>query len=198
MQKSALSFFLLLLSSCGVSTLSVHQQIIDARYLASTHVKTPDPRQNHPPRGQMLVVEWQIPYPVVLKDAQVVLYVVFKNYEEKKICYALDRRIGYETYSLLNEEFDEKKGILTYRAEIVTADQEVYQEWKHQLWVNVIHVDENSLPLEGFEEDYRKENAEEERRESAKPTNSSVETQSMQGSVIDTAYSKEEGSSERS
>jgi hypothetical protein len=32
---------------------------------------------------------------------------------------------------------------LTYSAEIMTPDHHVYREWKHQLWANLITLDES-------------------------------------------------------
>lgn len=169
---------LVLLFSCDKYYISVRQMPVNAGYLASTHVGTPDPRQAHPPLGQKLIINWVVPPEVLTQDPKVVLYLVYKDHTEKKISYPILYRNGMEVYSLLNEEFENKKGLLTYRAEIVTQEGEIYKEWKHQLWVNLITLDE-------------------ERSSSAASTNSSVASQPMQGSVIEIPYLSEEGLSDK-
>jgi hypothetical protein len=44
---------------------------------------------------------------------------------------------------LLNEEYEKSGGILTYKAQILTQEGEVFREWRHQLWVNLIQVSDN-------------------------------------------------------
>src|SRR5512146_654125 len=51
----------LLATSCYKNHFYVQQEWIDRSYLASTHVHTPDPRQEHPPSGQQLLVSWDFP-----------------------------------------------------------------------------------------------------------------------------------------
>lgn len=134
--------FLLLLFSFGCSKyyVSVRREKIDASYLASSYVNTPDPRQKNPPFGQQLIIDWLVPERLIKQEPQVVLYIIFKNYTEHKETFSIDAKRGYAIYSLLDKNYMEKKGILTYRAEIVTREG-VYRDWKHQLWVNLIHVD---------------------------------------------------------
>ena len=52
--------------------------------------------------------------------------------------------MNYTTYSLLDEEYEKTGGILTYKACIVTQEGKIFKESKHQLWVNLIEIDENS------------------------------------------------------
>lgn len=131
---------LLLLSGCKQYYLSVNQEWVDARYLASTNVSTPDPRQSHPPIGQMLIVDWRVPADVLKKNPQVVLDLILWDYTTREIKIPIKRRMDFETYRLFNEEYEKSGGILTYRAKIVTEDGDVFREWRHQLWVNLITV----------------------------------------------------------
>lgn len=135
----------LLLSGCDKYFVSVSQQKINASYLASTHVNTPDPRREHPPIGQMLVIEWQVPEEILNKRPKILLDVIFWNYTEETETFPIVDRAGTVTYSLLDAEYEKKKGILTYKAEIVTEDGEVFREWRHQLWVKLIHVQEENI-----------------------------------------------------
>ncbi len=185
-----LLFFLLCIyaTSCSRYYVSVSRQSIDRRYLASTHVGTPDPRQEHPPLGQMLIIDWQVPQSIYKKHSRIVLDVIYWNNTEKRFSFPIQDKVGYVTYSLLNREFAEKKGILTYRAKIAYSlpppsidgkmvsegppEEHVYREWKHQLWVRLIQVGdpaEQGAPS----------------AESAQETNVSVEDQSIHASVME-------------
>jgi hypothetical protein len=164
---------LILLCGCEKYHVSVRQLHVDPTYLASMHVGTPDPRKAHPPIGQKLIIDWTVPPEMLAQDPKLVMYLIYKNHTEKEVSYPILYRNGTHVYSLLNEEFEQTKGLLTYRAEIV-VDGKVYKDWKHQLWVNLITL-------------------EEERTASAASTSDSVISQSMQGSVIDTAYLSEDG-----
>ncbi len=147
---NSLFLLLLVLSSCEKYYVSVSQQWVDVRYLASTHVKTPDPRQDHPPIGQMMIIDWRVPKELLRKKPHIQLTMIFWNYTEKTVCFPIDQRMGWVTYKLLDEEYDETKGILTYKAEIVDEKGSLFREWKHQLWVNLITVQEEApqLPIE--------------------------------------------------
>ena len=151
----AVSLTLLLFSGCRQYYLSVCQEWVDVRYLASTNVSTPDPRQNHPPIGQMLILDWRVPSDIFQKKPEVVLDLVLWDYTTREIRIPIKRRMDFATYRLFNEDYEKTGGILTYKAKIVTEDGEVFREWKHQLWVNLITVkddtplkEESGAPLE--------------------------------------------------
>lgn len=137
-----LSGLLCLLSGCQKYYVSVNQQWIDARYLASTHVHTPDPRQANPPVGQMLVIDWRIPQKILDQYPYIQLHVIYWNYTEQTLRFPVRERMGWITYKLLNAEYDTTGGILTYRAELFTGKGEIFRDWKHQLWVNLIQIEE--------------------------------------------------------
>jgi len=143
----------------------LHQQKVDATYLASTNVGTPDPRK--PPNGQMIVAEWWIPKKVLDCAPVLRLHILFRNYTQDCVEFPIRSRAGYETYSVLNEDFKETKGLLAYKAEIVTCDGDVYCKWKHQFWVQLITIGEASAEI-----------------------SSSVIEKSKQGSVIETPLCK--------
>jgi hypothetical protein len=169
--KIALLFFLsICATSCSKYYVSVSRKKVDARDLASTHVGTPDPRQAHPPCGQMLIIDWRLPQHIVKAHPYIALDLIYWNNTEKSVFFPIRTPIGYATYSLLDERFDETGGILTYRAQVVGDDGRVYKEWRHQLWVNLIQIND---PVE-------------DKQESAQDTNASVEDQSMQPSVTET------------
>lgn len=134
-------FCLLLLTGCSKYYLSLRQVPVDPNYLASSHVGSPDPRMT--PHGQKIVLQWAVPPDLLEQEPQIVFHVIYRNHTEKTFVYPIESRMGYEVYSLVNHEYDETGGILTYSAEIMTPDHHVYREWKHQLWANLITLDES-------------------------------------------------------
>lgn len=138
-----LFFLLLSLCSCRPYYISVMQKWVDERYLASTHVGTPDPRQEVPSIGQMLVVQWCVPSEILALNPIAILDLIFWDHTEQRICFPITRKLNYGYYRLFDQEYEEKGGILTYKATILTEDGCVYKECKHQLWVNLIKIEDN-------------------------------------------------------
>lgn len=136
-----LIFLSLLCASCEKYYLSVKREAVDRTKLASTFVGSPDPRQKNPPRGQELILEWRLPESSLLEKPVLVLSVIYKNHTEEKVCYPITRRRGVVTYSVLNEEYKKTEGFLTYKAEVLTADDTILKEWKQHLWTDLIVID---------------------------------------------------------
>ncbi len=133
-----------LLVGCSRYHVDVHQQKINASYLASSYVGSPDPRQEHPPLGEMLVIDWLLPQDLLEEHPSVMLHVIYWNNTEKSYNWPIKRRKGYLTLAVLDEEYEQTGGFLTYRAEIITQNGQVFRDWKHQLWVNLIKVEEDN------------------------------------------------------
>lgn len=111
MYKRFLLFLpLSLVFGCNQYYLSVNQQWVDASYLASTHVSTPDPRQANPPLGQMLIVDWRLPKEVFSRHPEVVLDLILWDYTTRQIKIPIHHRLDFATFRLLNEEY-EKSGV---------------------------------------------------------------------------------------
>lgn len=132
------------LTGCQKYYLSLRQVPIDAAYLASSHVGSPDPRQSNPPVGQKVVMQWSVPPDLLVEKPELVLQVIYKNHTQEEIIYPIQYRSGREVFSLLNENYRSKGGLLTYQAKIRTQQGQIYREWKHQLWVQLITFDEES------------------------------------------------------
>lgn len=135
--------FLILFLFCGCEKyyLSVKREDAGRERLASTYVGSPDPRQKHPPKGQELIMEWRLPKEALQEKLVLVLDLIYKDYTKRTICHPIDRKRGIFTYSLLNQEFKEKEGFLTYKAEIRSEEGEVLKQWKQQLWTELIVID---------------------------------------------------------
>jgi hypothetical protein len=141
-------FFLLLSLGCHRSPyLSLSQEKVDDSYLASTHVETPDPRQEHPPLGQRIIIQWVVSSELLQKGVHLDLHLLFWNDTTETVSYPIHHRSGSKVYFLLDDAFEKTKGILTYKAEILTDEGEKVTEWKHKLWVNLISLDSISPPL---------------------------------------------------
>ncbi len=136
------------LPGCRQYYLAVCQEWIDVRYLASSHVSTPDPRQEHPPVGQKLIVDWRVPKEIFNEKAEVVLDLILWDYTTRQVRIPIKRRMDFSTYWLLDEEYQKTGGILTYKATIQTENGIIFREWKHQLWVNLITINQESGPAE--------------------------------------------------
>jgi hypothetical protein len=136
MVKSLLQsfFFLTLFTSCYKDHLYVQQEWVDRNFLASSHVNTPDPRQEHPPQGQRLLIAWRFPQNLIDQQLNLVLTMRFwDNTEEEQIRPIRNSR-GYTAFNFLNEK------ILTYRIQIIDADGDVVERWEHQFWTKLIDI----------------------------------------------------------
>ncbi len=147
--KKKITFFLFLpilaiLSGCEKYYLSLIDQNINLHSLASTHASTPDKRQKSPPVGEMIVMDWRIPKELLGEKPYVELHVLYGNYTEKTFCFPVSHRMGYAKYKNINQEFYDTGGIITYRADLKLASGQVYKSWTHQLWVNLISLEEDS------------------------------------------------------
>jgi hypothetical protein len=186
MQK--LYFFLFfipfLCAGCQKYYISISQDRVDRDFLASTQAKTPDPRQENPPLGERLIIEWQLPRSLLEQEPSLHLHVIYKNYTEKVFVYPVHHRLDYVVYSLLDQEYQESKGILTYKADVQTQEGKSFVDWKHQLWTNLIVLEEDQEEQSAKESDSCTESM-----------SSSVCSQPIQGSVTETeGEAKEEGS----
>jgi len=132
---------LFLVTSCSGKRLYVQNRYIDHEDLASYHIGTRDFRKKNPDIGQKLVITWSVPsHYLDMEDPHLLLKMRYRNREEREICLPLEKKSGNYTYTLLNEEYFEKDGILTYKAMII-GDHEVLEEWKHQIWADMLVLD---------------------------------------------------------
>ncbi len=138
---SLLALSTLTFSGCKRYYLEVAQQVINRDYLASTHVGSPDPLQCNPLYGRQLIISWQIPQEILNENPHVDLDIIFWNYTEERITYGVDAKRGYVLYTLAGSEYERMKGILSYKARLVTQNGRVYRDWEQQLWVDLIQIE---------------------------------------------------------
>ncbi len=139
--KRFFPLFVLLLSSCYKDNLYVQQEWVDKNYLASSYVKTPDPRDNNPQIGQKIIISWDFPLSDYKKDLTIILYVRLWDQTQKELTYKIERKRGYTDFFFENKNREQNKKILTYRLDVVDKNNEIIRTWKHQLWTKQINID---------------------------------------------------------
>ena len=55
------------------------------------------------------------------------------------VSFPITSACGTHVYTLLDEEYAQRKGFLTYKAELLAGD-EIIETWTHQLWVEIINL----------------------------------------------------------
>ncbi len=144
---------LLAFSSCTCHRLTIQTQYLNSEYLASHHVRTPDPRLFHPIIGQRLVLQWSLcDQQIEEHETYLYLKVRFRNHCEKEIRVPITSPKGVYLYKIVNEDYDQSGGVLTYFAEI-RDNTRVLASWRHPLWAQLIqlHVSNmNDLRFEFF------------------------------------------------
>lgn len=140
--KRYLFSILFLLSSCASERLYVQSDYFSNEDLASFYAKTPDPRQEGKFIGQQLLMGWSLPREYMSKpELRLELTLRYRNREQVVKRFPLKKRKGQISYRLKNDEFLEKKGILTYRLQVVSDKDQVLETWEHQLWTNLLDVE---------------------------------------------------------
>lgn len=112
----------------------MQQEWVDRNFLASSHVGTPDPRQCDPPEGQRLLIAWDFPRSYYSRKLTLVATVRLWDDTQTVKTFSIERKRGYRAL------FFSKQRILTYRVDVVTADGELIETWKHQFWTELIEV----------------------------------------------------------
>jgi hypothetical protein len=102
---------------------------VDRSFLASSRVDTPDPRQNNPPKGERLLIAWNLPH-----DTTLDVNVRFWNEQEKRVQVPLENKRGSTALWFPHQE------ILTYRVDAVSWNGEIISTWEHQFWTRWIEI----------------------------------------------------------
>jgi hypothetical protein len=134
--------FLLLLAGCARKTeLTVYNQAVDKKYLASTKVKTPDPRQHPVDRGQRLIIAWSAPGANFKKDCwSLKAYLQYGNRKEEVKEIAVQRRFGEWTLEWVGDEFYHKRGVVSYKVDLL-KNGVVEKTFCHQLYCEIIRLE---------------------------------------------------------
>jgi hypothetical protein len=135
--------FSALFAGCSnTSMLTVQTLYMTRESLASYYVGTPDPQQLNPPVGQKLLVSWNVPQGyLAVEDLYLNIRIRFRNHQEVVVDHPICKRSGTYSYEIANEDYFACKGILTYKVDLI-GDGAVLEEWKQQLWHEVIRIGE--------------------------------------------------------
>lgn len=138
----------LTLVSCNKNILRVQSDYISVENLASFHIGTPDPRMINPSVGQRLSLSWYFPQSYYYShEIKIRLKLHFGNHTLDELWISPEKAYGIYVLNLINQDFFEKKGILTYKAEVFSNDV-VVEEWVHQLWVELISFDSKEILID--------------------------------------------------
>ena len=132
-------FVSLLLVGCSSHYVSVQNVNVDPSILPSTFAKSPTPIDTNKYYGERIYVSWHLPFFMQKEGSEIVLKVVYKDLTEEEFSHRVTHRMGFFTKELLGEEFDTKKGYLSYQASLLNSKGETVDTWTHQMWVNIIH-----------------------------------------------------------
>jgi hypothetical protein len=133
-----------LFCSCRNSSLTVQTDYLTHKDLASYHVNTPDPRQNISAIGQRLIIGWCIPKDYLnYENLHLEVTIRYRNREEVIEIFHLLKTRGTYVYTLYNEEYLAKRGILTYKIAIIGGGC-ILEEWRHQIWTDLIFIDRDN------------------------------------------------------
>lgn len=136
-------WFLAIIIAMNLTSCLKKQLIVQTRYfshedLPSFYVNTPDPLQNDPPFGQSLLIFWHLDKNSCLsKDIEITYRIRFRNKTEIQESFKVNKLNGYYTYSIFNDDYFKSGGILTYKVDLM-ADGEIVEEWRQQLWKELI------------------------------------------------------------
>lgn len=129
-------------------------EYVTVNSLASYHIDTPDPLLNNPPVGQRLFISWDLPKTYgCYEDLHMELFIRFRNREQDSLNIKLCNLSGTYVYGLYNDDFFKKDGILTYKI-LLMGGGEVLDEWRHQIWVDMISFPEEAPSLYDENDDF--------------------------------------------
>jgi hypothetical protein len=127
----------LLCGGCYKNHLYVQQEWIDVDFLASHKVGTPDPKQEHPPQGQRLIVAWDFPKSLFLRNLTVIATIRLWDHTELDFSLPVERKRDTVAF-FVPEDWAKGEKILTYRVQIVAADGEIVETWTHHFWTEPV------------------------------------------------------------
>lgn len=156
-----------MLTGCYKNHLYVQQEWVDANFLASSKVQTPDPRQEHPPLGQRLIIAWDFPKSLFQENLTMVATVRLWDNTQSVYRQALERKRDVKALFFANDTAGIDRRILTYRVQVFNKEGVEVEKWEHHFWTELIDIGAESS-------------------RSAQSMSDSVSSQSIQESVMDT------------
>lgn len=140
MQRIFLFLICVFCCGCQRSFVTVVQEKIHRNLLASSFVDSPDPMQYHLPHGKKLYISWNIDRQCSFEHSLLRLSMIFRNRQIKTVDLPIQKQRGTILYSLLDQEYYDSQGLLSYKVELLAQNEKVMAIWTHQLWVNIIEL----------------------------------------------------------
>lgn len=133
---------LLLLVSCTRKTeLTVYNQAVDKKFLASTKVKTPDPRQHPVDRGQRLIVAWSAPSADLKNETWTLrAYLQYGSRKEEVKEASVRKHSGEWILEWVGDEFYKKRGVVSYKVDLL-KNGHIEKTFRHQLYCEIIRLE---------------------------------------------------------
>lgn len=133
-------FILSLLTSCTGNHFSIQTSYLNREMLASYYVETPDPLLQQPLMGERVLVQWNLPrWYLQYEDLHIRMAIRYKNATETVFSLPVRCLKGYYNFMLKGSEYAEKRGILTYKADLI-GDGRILESQVHQLWAELISI----------------------------------------------------------
>lgn len=128
---------------CTPPKLTVFSTYVTRENLASFFVNTPDPALNCPPTGQKLFISWRLTNDDFLNaPLEVRMHLRYHNRTHFEQSFPVTTLCGTYVYSLLNQEFFEKEGLMSYKIELF-GNNKLISQWRHIIWVDPITIKSN-------------------------------------------------------
>lgn len=140
MQRIFLFLICVFCCGCQRNFVTVVQEKIHRNLLASSFVDSPDPMQYDLPRGKKLYISWNIDRQCSFEDSVIRLSMIFRNRQIKIVNLPVPKQGGTLVYSLLDQEYYDSQGLLSYKVELLGKNEKIMAVWTHQLWVNIIEL----------------------------------------------------------
>lgn len=117
--------------------LSCRSEYLYPNYLASDRIQTPDPDRLYF-YGQQLIVYWNLPRELLPADLH--LTVRYGTRECAELHQHLTRPRGHTLYQLIEDDYWDTGGILSYKA-LLFHEGELLTDWYHHLWVDCMDLE---------------------------------------------------------
>ncbi|MFY7842866.1 MAG: hypothetical protein ACOVOR_02505 [Rhabdochlamydiaceae bacterium] len=136
--------YLIVFSFLGCSRYDLHVAHVklSEKDLSSWHVSSPDPQLSNPSKGERLIIKWKLPAHLLRENPQLIVDILYKDYKKTKYSFTIEQAKGSYVLDLVNHEYITHKGFLSYDIRLANKEK-TYADWTHQLWVELINIEED-------------------------------------------------------
>lgn len=119
--------------------LEVRSEYLNERYLASYDTDTVDPCSSCF-LGQQVVIHWCLP--TYIKNPTTCFFVLtlrYGNHTTEEVKVPLNQASGWWIFRLLNCDYWDRGGILTYKVDLYEGDV-LLDSWRHHVWTEILNL----------------------------------------------------------